>query len=403
MLRSAPRLLVLLLTATALTGCGAVDFSGTPKDKDAVVKAKAPSALSVAGDLDGNLRKAKMLRDAGNYEEALLTLSQLVLVAPDDPRIMAEYGKALAQKGSAQDATQFLGRAIALAPNDWTLYSALGYSYDQLGDPANARIAYEHALSLKPGEASVLSNYAISRLLAKDPENARLLIAQAQAAGGNLPNAKIARNAELINGITPMGDAEKPQADAVTTTKQPKPMAPVAMASAAKLPPARIVASAPAPKLAIVEPPLPPIPVTPLPLPAPAVAQNNGAPQNTTPQNAGDVARLLAGQDPVGAANGAPRPLAPQMASNEPPLPPVASEVAPGVVMQAVPFDPYAGPVTLKKPKPKAAVAKAEPKTDAPQKDAKAEAPKPAAKPTKTAAAPKPDVVPSLRVAADKY
>lgn len=402
MLRSAPRLLALLLTATALTGCGAMDFSSTPRDKDAVVKAKAPTALSVAGDLDGNLRKAKMLRDAGSYEDALLTLSQLVLIAPDDPRIMAEYGKALAQKGSAQDATQFLGRAIALSPNDWTLYSALGYSYDQLGDPANARIAYEHALVLKPGEPGVLSNYAVSRLLAKDPENARLLIAQAQAAGGNVPNAKISRNAELINGMAPRTDAEKPLADAVAAAKLPEPKTPVAVASAPKLPAPKIVAAAPSPaaqqpRLAIAEPQLPPIPVTPLPLPMPAppaVAQNNAA-----PRNAGDVARLLANQAPAGDADGAPRQLAPQLAANEPPLPPAASEVAPGVVMQAVPFDPYAGPVTLKKPKPKPAVARAEPKTDAPQKDAKAETPKP----TKTAAAAKPNVVPALRVAADKY
>ena len=62
--------------------------------------------------------------------------------------------------------------------------------------------------------------------------------------------------------------------------------------------------------------------------------------------------------------------------------------------MQAVPYDPFAGPVlTLKKPQPKKVLAKAAPKTDV----AGAEA-----KPTKTAAA-KTDVVPSLRVAVDKY
>ena len=73
-----------------------------------------------------------------------------MLVASDDPRVVAEYGKSLAQKGRAQDAVEFLNRAIELSGNDWTLYSALGVSYDQLGNQTAARTAYEHALALKP-------------------------------------------------------------------------------------------------------------------------------------------------------------------------------------------------------------------------------------------------------------
>ena len=183
MLRSPPRLLALLLAASALTGCGtglgAVmdDMSG--KQKQLVeARPKGLSQKDAANDLNGNLRQAQLLRQAGSYDDALHILSQLMLVAGDDPRVTAEYGKTLAQTGRAQEATDFLRRAIELAPNDWTLYSALGVSYDQLSDTNNARIAYDHALALKPGEAGVLNNYALSRLLAKDTEGARLLIAQ---------------------------------------------------------------------------------------------------------------------------------------------------------------------------------------------------------------------------------
>jgi hypothetical protein len=256
-------------------------------------------------------------------------------------------------------------------------------SYDQLGDSANAKMAYDHALALKPGDAGVLNNYALSRMLAKDPEGAQLLIAQAQAAAAGKPDEKIARNVELINGMAPKA------ADLAKDAR------PVAVASAKKLPAPQIVAPAPAPRVAAAAPrptaaapQLPPIPVVPMPAPQPAVA-SNGA-----PQSAGDVARLLASQSPVPAANGAPRALAPQMAANQPHFEAQPISQAPaGVVMQAVPYDPYAGPVvTLKKPQPKKVLAKAAPKTDA----ASAEA-----KPTRTAA--KADVVPSLRVASDKY
>jgi len=400
MLRSPARLLVLLLAASALSGCSMAsmmgDLSGAPK-KDIAAKAKAPSPKEAASDVDGNLRQAQLLRSAGSYDEAIRILSQLMLAAADDPRVSAEYGKALAQKGRASDATQFLRRAIELAPNDWTLYSALGVSYDQLNDAANARMAYEHALALKPGDAGVLNNYALSRMLAKDPEGARLLIAQAQAAAGSTPDAKIARNVELINGMLPKVDAE---------AAKPVAVASAAKAPAMKLPEPKILTAAPPPAnvaVAVAAPPLPPIPVTPMPAPQPAAApQLAAAPKPAAagaPQNASDVSRLLASQNPVtGGATGAPRALAPQLASAQPQFEaqPIAQApqaiVASGVVMQAVPYDPYAGPVvTLKKPKPRA-VAKA----DAPKGDATE------ATPQKTASA-KPDVVPSLRVAADKY
>jgi Flp pilus assembly protein TadD len=383
-------MLALMLTAATLgfplAGCGMGaaldDMTSSSKDKDVAAKAKPVALKPVSGDLDGNLRQAQLLRQAGKYDEAIHILSQLMLAAADDPRVSAEYGKALAQMGRAQDATQFLNRAIELSPKDWTLYSAIGVAYDQIGDAASARLAYEHALALKPGDATVLNNYALSRMMAKDPASAQLLIAQAQAAAGSAPDEKIARNVALINGMLPKVEADKP----------------VAVASAAKLPQPPLVASAPPQqpaRVATAAPrsivPPPPIAVTPIPVPQPAVAQNN-APRNGAPQNAGDVARLLAGQNPVAA------PL-PQMASNAPPLPPTSSEVAPGVVMQAVPYDPYAGPVALKKPKPKVAVAKAAPAKDEKTDTAKADAPKP----QKTAAATKPNMVPALRVAVDNY
>src|SRR5476649_249262 len=176
MLRFAPRLMAVFLSGIALTGCATFasdapkQAAAAPKDKTVAVDKNAPT------DLDGGIRQAQLMRVAGHYDDAIHILSQLMLVASDDPRVVSEYGKALAQQGRAQDATEFLNRAIELSANDWTLYSALGVSYDQLGNQVSARTAYEHALALRPEEASVLNNYALSRMLAGDPEGARILI-----------------------------------------------------------------------------------------------------------------------------------------------------------------------------------------------------------------------------------
>jgi Flp pilus assembly protein TadD len=372
MTRFAPRLLVLLAT-TALAGC--TMLAGEPELKETLgVTEKPQTARNFANDIDGNVRQAQLLRLAGKHDEAIQILSQLTLIAADDARVVGEYGKALAQKGRAQDATQFLRRAIDLAPNDWTLYSALGVAYDQTGDQLSARAAYERALAIQPGEASVLNNYALSRMLAKDPEGARTLIALAQATGAT-GDEKIARNVALINEM-----AAPKVAAAAPAQVAGNPAGKITNGPAAALP-------APTPQMAKASPPaarpMPPIAVVETPGEAPG-----------SPNNANEVSRRLASQSPVAApaASDAPRSLVPvdQFLAAPPevnqaavalpqqqaaiPLPPLAER---RVVMQAVPFDPLAGPVKPR-PKPKAVAAK----TAAPVKQAE---------------------VPSLRVSNEQY
>jgi Flp pilus assembly protein TadD len=297
MLHFAPRLTAVFLCGIALAGCAT---TAPPKLAVDAAKEKAAAAdKSAPTDLDGGIRQAQLLRTAGNYDEAIHVLSQLMLVASDDPRVVSEYGKALAQDGRAQEATEFLNRAIELSANDWTLYSALGVSYDQLDNQTSARVAYEHALALKPNEASVLNNYALSRMLAGDTDGARILIARAQAAGG-ATDAKIAANIALIN----------------------------------KLAPTKTEASAAAPK--------PPA--------SDAMAQNAPRPSQPMPQQAMPAPRPVAtalppAQRPVPMAQNAPHPLVQQQQQQQ-------QQQVGGVVMQAVPFDPLAGPVKVASRKP---------------------------------------------------
>ena len=133
-------------------------------------------------DLDGEIRRAQDFRANGKLEEAAHALGQLMLMAPDDPRVVSEYGKVLVQENRPQDATEFLKRALQIQSGDWTVYSALGVAYDEMGDNKSAKVAYERALALKPGDPTILNNYARSRFAASDFVSARQLIAEAQAA-----------------------------------------------------------------------------------------------------------------------------------------------------------------------------------------------------------------------------
>lgn len=295
MLRIAPRTMIVLLCGTVLAGCasmtpdvakltgGDTQAGHARKEASNVVTEKtAPS------DLEGGVRQAQLMRLAGHYDDAIHVLSQLMLVASDDPRVVAEYGKTLAEKGRAQDAVEFLNRGIELSANDWTLYSALGVSYDQLGNQVSARAAYEHALALRPEEPSVLNNYALSRMLAGDSDGARILINRAKLAGG-ASDAKIASNIALLNKIDPAAASQN-----LAAAQKPAAM------------PARQV--------------------------APAIASNAPPATQQRPM-------------PQPVAQNAPRPIVPNM--QQPQKVAMAPMQASGVVMQAVPFDPFAGPVQV--------------------------------------------------------
>lgn len=243
-MRIALSLASLLLCGSVLTGCASDNkgvLSGIGQHKDV---AAGQSGNAVPTDVDSGVRQAQLARVAGHYDDAIHTLSQLMLLASDDPRVVGEYGKTLVEKGRAQEAVQFLTRATELQPKDWTLYSALGVAYDETGDQNSARQAYTHALALKPDEPSVLNNYALSRMLAGDPAMARDLIASAAKAGG-ASDPKIARNIALVNSLAPV--------QAPT---------PVAQAPAAKGPEAEIASRMPttAPKPIIAPTALPAVP-----------------------------------------------------------------------------------------------------------------------------------------------
>ena len=348
-IRFAPTLVALLLGCSALTSAAQADwFSSDSKPAETAKKdGKAQAAPLPATNMDDSIRQAQTLRLAGKYQEAVTHLSQLMLVAADDPRIISEYGKALVSMGRADEAEKFLTRAQELQPNDWTVYSALGVAYDELGNQKDAQINYEHALALKPGEPSVLSNYALSRMLAKDPVTAGKLADRAEIANAAAKDDKIARNIAMIRSTAPLAD------NFAVNSPVPSPVP-----TAAALPMA-------APHVAVATQPLTPTqhvqPVT-IAQPAPAAMASSAPP------------RVLAANSVIQA---------------EPQMPQLLNQQPRGVVMQAVPVDPLAGPVAAKTGAatrtPRALQPKAQPNTETPVKAAKADTPKPVEAPASPA------------------
>ena len=140
------------------------------KDKGEISAPSRPVAAPT--NVDGAIKQAQAQRKSGNFSDAARTLSQLVLLAPDDARVLGEYGKTLIAMGRSDDALAFLGRAIELQSTDWSLFSAQGVAFDQKGEYLAAQKSYDRALALKPGDPTVLSNAALSHVQTGDLDGA---------------------------------------------------------------------------------------------------------------------------------------------------------------------------------------------------------------------------------------
>ncbi len=413
-----------------------------PPQNDAAPAGPATVAKTLAANLDTEIEKAKTQRALGDYAGAAHALAQLMIVAPDDPRVISEYGKVMVAQGHSDDAVAFLKRALELSPNDWTLYSAIGAAFDQKNEYDNARIAYQRGLQLKPGEPALLNNYAMSRMLAGDLPAAQTLIAQAQAAGND---PKIAHNAALMANLrgsraedaaparpiaaASMSTPAPDMATAKPATLRPSKPAPVQAAIArpvAIAPPKPVALAATAP-VAAPKPQLPavPTPVTTAVLPPPAPVKT--AVVRPEPVKTASVQKpvSVATKKPVEAPKAEPvktasvlpapvthrpvtiavakptetvKPAAEKTASIEKPVatavkqvltetPSIVKTAAGRVMMQAVQKDPEAGPVKTAEAPDAAKAETAEAATAAPRALA--------------SAVQTPHVTPELRAAAD--
>ena len=279
---------------TPLAGCGTLDLFNSLIDNDKQVQAlaavKQPPAqpdVAVPSDVQSAIKAAQDARKNGEFGIATKILSQTMLVAPDNPQVLGEYGKTLAAQGRSDDALAFLERATQLQPGDWTLFSAQGVAYDQKGIYRAAQASYEHALSLKPDEPTVLNNDALSHLQSGDVDGAERLLRSAGPAAQSDP--RIAKNLELVQSVrAARAEKEKPApvAEAVTPAAVPAPA--VAQDPTPATPPQNLVpvaqAATPPSQTEAVAAPLPaepPVEAVALASPPPAPALEQSRPQET--------------------------------------------------------------------------------------------------------------------------
>ena len=64
-------------------------------------------------------------------------LQQAAIRTPNNPELLAAYGKSLADVGRYKEAAEVLGRAHAPERPDWRILSAQGAVADQTGDHAS--------------------------------------------------------------------------------------------------------------------------------------------------------------------------------------------------------------------------------------------------------------------------
>ena len=317
---------------TPLAGCSSLGlFSNlleNQKQVEALAAIKQPAKPaqpdSLPTDIESAIKTAQDARKNGDYTTATRVLSQVMLVAPDDPRVLGEYGKVLAAQGRSDDALAFLERATQLQPGDWTLFSAQGIAYDQKGIYQAAQVSYARALALKPGEASVLNNDALSHLQSGDLDGAERLLRSAGPAAAQA-DPRIAKNLELVQSLR-AAQPEKTAAAPPAPTPAPAAAAAAPSAPAVAQIPAPVsqpqdigpVASAanPAAQSEPVAAPLPPQP----PVEAVALASPAPTPEVVSPPEPAPV------ETPKAVSNVAAQPVPERSAEIPPPAPPVKAE-----------------------------------------------------------------------------
>jgi Flp pilus assembly protein TadD len=196
--------------AATLMGCASERPELTQAESTGPGAIMAGSSFSL--DVDAGLARAQAERHDGELETASQTLARLMLVAPDDPQVLGEYGKTLIAEGRSHEALGFLERAVELDPGDWSLHSAKGVAYDLMGDHLEAQSAYERALAVKPGEPTVLSNNAMSHMEAGDFDTAERLLMEASQTGAD---PRIKQNLAMVQSKR---SARTPSAPAIEMT-----------------------------------------------------------------------------------------------------------------------------------------------------------------------------------------
>ena len=190
--RRHPLLVLAVLAPLALAGCKSMgnDVTGSIDPSAAAPPTSAEAGRALAAqwrpryeadptDRSAAMNYALVLRAATQYAQAVAVLQNIAMRNPENPRVLAAYGKALADAGRLAEAAEVLAKAHTPDDPDWSVLSAQGSVADELGDHAAAQNYYLAALKIVPDEPSVLSNLGLSYALSKDLAQAERMLRRA--------------------------------------------------------------------------------------------------------------------------------------------------------------------------------------------------------------------------------
>lgn len=128
--------------------------------------------------VERQLQAGKLATQAGETEQAIEILTDVVKVAPVDWRGFLERGRAYAADGNWQAAALDFMQAARLAPKHSQVLVAAGYANGQLRQSSEARDFYQRAYDLGYREKKFLNNYGSVLMLKGDYVRAQQVLSE---------------------------------------------------------------------------------------------------------------------------------------------------------------------------------------------------------------------------------
>jgi tetratricopeptide (TPR) repeat protein len=162
---------------------------------------------------DAAARLASLLRDAGNFDDAVDVLRDTLRVSGANARVYVELCQIYMAQNRDDLAVLVIGRAIELDPKDPTAYNALALLYLKQGKAQEAFDRFDYATSLDPGyndarfnKASVLldagdytrAKQELETIIGKSPDDWAAHVALGVAWRGLKDNAAAKKKFELV-------------------------------------------------------------------------------------------------------------------------------------------------------------------------------------------------------------
>ncbi len=181
---------VLAASCLVLTGCKAVTgqsevigSTGAPSQEAyrKLAETWGKRYQSNPGDKTASLNYARALRGIDEKAQAVSVLQQALARHPDDPDLLAAYGKLLVETGQLDLARSILARAHTPDMPNARVLSAQAVVADQSGEHARAQELYRSALKQDPNDPVILTNLGLSLLLSQQSREAETILRRAVA------------------------------------------------------------------------------------------------------------------------------------------------------------------------------------------------------------------------------